>query len=66
MKPLGDAWAWSRKASTGDIAAVIAMTLALAVGSEITVGPTPCRFSRRPSSPARFDFASSAGLRLVA
>jgi hypothetical protein len=39
-KPLGDAWAWSRKASTGDIAAVIAMTLALAVGSEIPAGPT--------------------------
>ena len=38
VKPLGDAWAWSRKASTGDIAAVIAMTLALAVGSELTVG----------------------------
>jgi hypothetical protein len=37
-KPLGDAWAWSRKNSTGDIAAVIAMTLALAVGSEIPAG----------------------------
>lgn len=34
-KPLGDAWCWSRKASPGDVAAVVALTLALAVGSEI-------------------------------
>ncbi len=34
-KPLGDAWCWSRKASSGDAALVVAMTLALAVGSEI-------------------------------
>lgn len=34
-KPLGDAWAWTRKASSGDIAAVVAMTIGLAVGSEI-------------------------------
>jgi len=34
-KPLGDAWAWSRKASPGDITAVIAMTLGLAVAAEI-------------------------------
>ena len=36
-KPVADAWAWSRKQSTGDVAAVVAMTLALAVGSEIPV-----------------------------
>jgi phage terminase large subunit-like protein len=34
-KAVGDAWCWSRKASSGDAAVVIAMTLALAVGSEI-------------------------------
>lgn len=34
-KPLGDSWAWSRKASPGDITAVIAMTLALFVADEI-------------------------------
>jgi phage terminase large subunit-like protein len=35
-RPLGDGgWAWSRKGSTGDIAAVVAMTFALAAGSEI-------------------------------
>jgi len=37
-KPLGDAWAWSRKQSTGDVAAVVALTLALAAGSELPVG----------------------------
>jgi hypothetical protein len=37
-KPVGDAWAWSRKQSSGDVAAVVALTLALAVGSEIPVG----------------------------
>jgi hypothetical protein len=36
-KPVGDAWCWSRKASSGDAALVVAMTLALAVGSEIPV-----------------------------
>jgi hypothetical protein len=36
-KPVGDAWVWSRKASSGDAALVVAMTLALAVGSEIPV-----------------------------
>ena len=34
-KPLGDSWAWSRKASSGDITALIAMTLALYVADEI-------------------------------
>ena len=34
-KPLGDAWAWSRSKSPGDITAVIAMTLGLAVATEI-------------------------------
>ena len=32
-KPLGDAWVWSRKQSTGDAALVVAMTLALSAGS---------------------------------
>jgi hypothetical protein len=36
-KSLGDAWCWSRKASSGDVALVVAMTLALAVGSEIPI-----------------------------
>jgi phage terminase large subunit-like protein len=36
-KPLGDAWCWSRKASSGDAAIVVALTLALAAGSEIPV-----------------------------
>jgi phage terminase large subunit-like protein len=36
-KPLGDAWVWSRKQSTGDAALVVAMTLALYAGSEIPV-----------------------------
>jgi hypothetical protein len=36
-KPVGDAWAWSRKRSSGDVAVVVALTLALAVGSEIPV-----------------------------
>jgi phage terminase large subunit-like protein len=34
-KPVGDAWAWSRKASTGDAAVVVALTVALAAGAEI-------------------------------
>ena len=34
-KPVGDAWAWSRKQSSGDIAIVVAATVALAAGSEI-------------------------------
>jgi hypothetical protein len=34
-KPVGDAWCWSRKASSGNAALVVAMTLALAAGSEI-------------------------------
>jgi len=34
-KPLGDAWAWSRKESTGDAALVVAMTPALHAGVEI-------------------------------
>jgi phage terminase large subunit-like protein len=42
-KPVGDAWCWSRKASSGDAALVVAMTLALAVGSEIEVGPEEIR-----------------------
>jgi hypothetical protein len=36
-KPLGDAWAWSRKQSTGDAALIVAMTLALHAGAEIPV-----------------------------
>jgi hypothetical protein len=36
-KPVGDAWCWSRKASSGDAALVVAMTLALAAGAEIPV-----------------------------
>jgi hypothetical protein len=36
-KPVGDASAWSRKASSGEAALVVAMTLALAAGSEIPV-----------------------------
>jgi hypothetical protein len=36
-KPLGDAWCWSRKASSGDAALVVAMTLAFAVGAEIPI-----------------------------
>jgi len=36
-KPVGDAWVWSRRASSGDAALVVAMTLALAVGSEIPI-----------------------------
>jgi hypothetical protein len=36
-KPVGDAWAWSRKASSADSPVVVAMTLALAAGSEIPV-----------------------------
>jgi hypothetical protein len=35
VKPLGDAWAWSRSKSSGDITALIAMTLGLYVGNEI-------------------------------
>jgi hypothetical protein len=34
-KPLGDAWVWSRKQSTGDAALVVAMTLALHASSDI-------------------------------
>lgn len=37
-KPLGDAWCWSRKASSGDAAVVVALTVALAVGTEIPTG----------------------------
>ena len=37
-KPVGDAWCWSRKASSGDASTVVALTLALAVGSELEVG----------------------------
>ena len=36
-KAVGDAWCWSRKQSSGDAALVVAMTLALAAGSEISV-----------------------------
>lgn len=36
-KPVGDAWCWSRKASSGDAALVVAMTLALAAGAELPV-----------------------------
>lgn len=35
--PVGDAWVWSRRASSGDAALVIAMTLALAAGEAIEV-----------------------------
>ena len=34
-KPVGDAWAWSRKQSSGNVAAIVAMTLAVSAGSEI-------------------------------
>ena len=34
-KPIGDAWVWSRRASSGDAALVIAMTLALTAGAKI-------------------------------
>jgi hypothetical protein len=37
-KPIGDVWCWSRKASTGDAALVVALTLALAAGSEVQAG----------------------------
>jgi hypothetical protein len=36
-RAVGDARAWSRKASSGDAALVVALTLALAIGSEIPV-----------------------------
>ena len=36
-RPLGDAWCWSRKASSGDAALVVAMTLALAAGAATPV-----------------------------
>ena len=36
-RPVGDAWAWSRKSSSGDAAVVVALTLALAAGTEIPV-----------------------------
>jgi phage terminase large subunit-like protein len=36
-KPVGDAWAWSRKASSGEAPIVVALTLALAAGAEIPV-----------------------------
>jgi hypothetical protein len=38
-KAVGDAWCWSRKASSGDAAIVVALTLALAVGSELPDEP---------------------------
>jgi hypothetical protein len=36
-KAVGDAWCWSRKQSSGGAALVVAMTVALAAGSEIPV-----------------------------
>ena len=39
-KPVGDAWAWSQRASSGDAALVIAMTLALAAAAAIEVDQT--------------------------
>ena len=35
-RPLGDAWAWSRKNSSVDISPLVAATLALGVASGIT------------------------------
>lgn len=37
-KPVGDAWAWSRKRSAGDVAIAVALTLALVAGAELPVG----------------------------
>jgi hypothetical protein len=34
-KPVGDAWAWSRTASSNDAAVVVAMTLALMAAAEL-------------------------------
>ena len=42
-RPLGDAWAWSRKSASGGIAAVIALTVGRAVGSEIPANGTELR-----------------------
>lgn len=36
-RPLGDSWCWSRKASSSEAPVVVALTLALAAGSEIPV-----------------------------
>ncbi len=38
-KTVGDAWAWKRKDSSGDAAVVVALTLALAAGSEMPAEP---------------------------
>jgi hypothetical protein len=40
-RPLGDAWAWSRKNSLGDISPLVAVTLALRAAETCKPAPLP-------------------------